>query len=79
MLNAARDGILSLLVCRTILALLSSLHAFGLAGGLLSLLTLLVGLLGGSLSRFLLLRLARLLAAELLAPLLLLLGLDLRK
>lgn len=62
---------------RSILALLCSLYALGLS--LLRLLTLLLCLLGSCFTCLLFLGFARLFTAELLAPLLLLLGLDLRE
>jgi hypothetical protein len=77
LLNAARNLLDSRLLRRPVLALLRGLDA--LASGLFRLLALLLGLLRRRFFRLLFLGLARLLAAKLLAPLLLLLGLDLRE
>lgn len=79
LLHSARNSLFGLLVCRTVLALLSGLDTLGLASSLLGLLPLLVGFLCGGFPSLLLLGLASLLATELLAPLLLLFGLDLRE
>jgi hypothetical protein len=77
LLNAARNLLDSRLLRRPVLALLGGLDA--LASSLFRLLALLLGLLRRRFLRLLFLGLARLLAAKLLAPLLLLLGLDLRE
>jgi hypothetical protein len=77
LLDSARNLFLRRLLCRSVFALLCALDALSVR--LLGLLPLLVCLLGGCFPCLLLFRLTCLLSTKLLAPLLLLLGLDLRK